>query len=77
MYEFKDLLKNFTRAYEYLYECSDQIPFYEHMLKLGDEFIEEHGDFVGEFAKFRGDYISSDREVVAFAMALYALNSEG
>ena len=39
-------------------------------LKKVDKFIAEHGDFVGEFVKYRGDFISSDREVVAFMLAL-------
>ena len=43
---------------------------YYEALEEGDRFIAEHGDFVGEFAKYRGDLITSDREVVAFMFAL-------
>ena len=35
-----------------------------------DEFVKTHGDFVGEFVKFCGDLVSSDREAAAFMFAL-------
>ena len=35
-----------------------------------DEFLPTHKEFVGEFVKYRGDFISSDREAAAFMFAL-------
>jgi hypothetical protein len=67
---YEKLLETFTNSYRWLYDNNDNFPLYKEYLKLGDELIEKFGDFVGEFAKFRGDYISSDREVVALVMAL-------
>jgi hypothetical protein len=67
---YQELLELFTKSYAWLYENNDNFPLYKEYLEVGDEFIEKFGDFVGEFAKYRGDYISSDREVVALVMAL-------
>lgn len=39
-------------------------------------FFNEHGDFVGNFARYIGDCVASDREVVAFMFALKALDAE-
>lgn len=67
--------KRFNKEYEFLYECEDEknVPGYEEAVAEFDEFIKIHGDFVGEFAKFRGDFISSDREAAAFMFALASL----
>ena len=42
-------------------------------LEAGDSFIESHLDFVKEFNNYRGDILSSDREVVAFMFALESM----
>ena len=39
-----------------------------------DDFLKEHNDFVGEFVRYRGDFISSDREAAAFMFALESLS---
>lgn len=62
--------EQFNKEYKFLYDHNDMVAGYDEALKEGDMFILEHGDFVGEFAKYRGDFISSDREVVAFMFAL-------
>lgn len=62
--------EQFNKEYQFLYDNDDMVAGYNEALEEGDKFIEEHGDFVGEFAKYRGDFISSDREVVAFMFAL-------
>ena len=66
----EEFSKVFSEAYAYCYENRDQVPGYGEALKFGDDFMKKHPDFVTEFAKYRGDYITSDREVVAFAFAL-------
>lgn len=62
--------EQFNKEYKFLYDHNDMIAGYNEALKEGDKFIVEHSDFVGEFVKYRGDFISSDREVVAFMFAL-------
>lgn len=41
-----------------------------------DEFSQKHKEFVREFAKYRGDFISSDREAAAFMFALESMMEE-
>lgn len=38
-------------------------------------FAKHHAAFIGEFVKYRGDVVSSDREAAAFAFALGALGA--
>lgn len=65
-----EFLMEFKRQYTFLYEWNNRVAGYDEALKEGDEFIKNHPDFVGEFIRHRGDFISSDREVVAFMFAL-------
>lgn len=62
--------KQFNKEYEFLYGHNDNVAGYREAVQSFDEFIKIHGDFVGEFAKYRGDFISSDRECAAFMFAL-------
>lgn len=63
-------VEQFNKEYEFLYDNNDMVAGYNEALEEGDKFIAEHSDFVGEFVKYRGDFISSDREVVAFMFTL-------
>ena len=63
-------LRKFGEAYEFLYDNYDNVPGYQEAVSWGDEFIRTHHDFVMEFNKFRGDILSSEREVAAFAYVL-------
>lgn len=71
--------KEFNKEYQFLYDNNDNVAGYSEAL---DEFdarfgsSEQFKNFVSEFAKFRGDIISSDREAVAFmfAMEKYLVN---
>ena len=65
--------EQFNKEYKFIYDNNDNVAGYREALEEGDKFIAEHGDFVGEFTKYRGDLITSDREVVAFMFALYAM----
>lgn len=62
--------EQFNKEYKFLYDNNDNVAGYNEALAEGDKFIAKHSDFVGEFVKYRGDFISSDREVVAFMFAL-------
>ena len=66
----EEFLKEFEKQYCFLYEHNDNVAGYREALEEGDMFIALNSDFVSEFVRYRGDYISSDREVVAFMFAL-------
>ena len=63
-------LKEFNKQYNFLYDARDNVAGYNEALESGDEFIKKHPEFIREFVQYRGDFISSDREVVAFMFAL-------
>lgn len=67
-----DVVKKFNEEYEFLYDNNDRVAGYNEALQFGDKFIadERNRDFVRAFNKARGDLITSDREVVAFAFTL-------
>lgn len=68
----KEFLEKFNKEYKFLYENDDNVAGYDEALTFGDKFLEnpKNKNFVAEFVKYRGDFISSDREVVAFIFAL-------
>lgn len=68
--DIKRFLEKFNSEYRFLYENNDNVAGYDEALREGDKFIENHPDFIIEFVKYRGDFITSDREVVAFMFAL-------
>ena len=60
----------FNKEYAFLYKHDDRVAGYQEAVEAFDDFVAKHGDFVREFAKYRGDFISSDREAAAFMFAL-------
>lgn len=66
----ENFLEEFNKEYEFLYDNHDNVVGYQEALEAGDKFITDHPDFIKEFVKYRGDILSSDREVVAFMFAL-------
>ena len=68
--DIEKLLDKFDEKYELLYVSDTVLPNYYDLVQVGDEFIKNNSDVVAEFVKLRGDFISSDREIVAFVMAL-------
>lgn len=69
----KVFLEKFNEEYDFLYDNYDRVAGYIEALEAGDSFIESHLDFVKEFNNYRGDILSSDREVVAFMFALESM----
>lgn len=63
-------LEQFNKEYDFLYDNYDNVAGYKEAVAEGDEFIKKHPKFVREFVEYRGDFISSDREVAAFMFAL-------
>ena len=67
-----NFLDEFEKNYDALYHgYADVTPdeFY-NLVTFGDGFVKSHKEFVYEFVKFRGDFLSSDREIAAFAMTI-------
>lgn len=62
--------KEFQKEYNFLYENNDRVAGYEEAVRAFDEFAPKHKKFVSEFNRYRGDFISSDREAVAFMFAM-------
>ena len=68
--------KKFTKLMAYIYEAfystwSEEEDEFQSLVKQGDSIIrnEVFKPFLNDVAIYRGDFISSDREVAAFAAA--------
>lgn len=62
--------REFDEEYNFLYDNNDRVVGYEEAMKAFDEFAENHIKFISEFVRYRGDFISSDREAAAFMFAM-------
>ena len=72
-------LTEFKNQYNYLYDNGDSnICGYYDALNEWDTFIQNDyaKEFVGRYIQYTNDFISSDREVVAFMFALNTLMYE-
>lgn len=69
----EDFHEQYKKEYEFLYDNNDNVAGYREAVDTFDEFLKVHQDFVSQFAKYRGDFISSDREAAAFMFALDSL----
>lgn len=69
------LLRAFDKQYDFIYENKDNVSGYKEALQWFDDNStkQEYKYLVDAVVRQRGDYISSDREAVAFAFALEAL----
>lgn len=70
-----EFLKQFNKEYNFLYE-HDYVAGQNEAVAEFDKCMENESfaRFVGEFARFRNDFISSDREAAAFMFALETLS---
>ena len=71
-----ELLDSFGDEYERLYDADvagELVDGYHEMLEYGDQLIRECKDLICAFAQYRGDFLSSDREVAAFGFAVSKL----
>lgn len=69
--------KEFNANYEYLYNSDNDIPQYYELMDMFDMLSGKNEMFtklVTEFIKYRQDYITSDREAVAFMITLLEYN---
>lgn len=67
--------KQFQKEYNFLYDNQDRVAGYDEAVDAFCLFLNSHFDFVVEFAKYRGDVISSDREAAAFMFALEVMTA--
>lgn len=66
--------EQFQKEYNFLYDCRGYVAGYDEAVSAFDRFQADHADFVLEFAQYRGDVVSSDREAAAFMFALNSLD---
>lgn len=70
MEKFVDAFKD---VYHQLYEAEGNGQFiegYDEAVAKGEAYIASHSELFKEFVRVRGDILSSDRELAAFAMTL-------
>ena len=72
--QIEKFLDKFNEIYSELYEARDNVAGFKEAVSFFDKFTKQQPEFVGEFVKFRGDFISSDREAASFAYALEEYN---
>lgn len=67
-----NFLDEFEKNYDALYHgYADITPDeFSNLVIFGDNFVKNNKEFVYEFVNFRGDFLSSDREIAAFAMTI-------
>ena len=66
----------FNKEYEFLYNAHKEgkcVAGYDEAVQEFDKLLLVQGKFVGEFCRFRGDLISSDREAAAFMFAMESM----
>ena len=71
-----EFYKQFQKEYQFLYEHHNRVAGYIEAVEAFDSFAASHKDFVCEFVRYRGDFISSDREAAAFMFALETMEGE-
>lgn len=75
--DMKKFCEQFRKEYNFLYDCRGYVAGYDEAVSAFDRFQIDHADFVREFAQYRGDVVSSDREAAAFMFALNVLDDPG
>jgi len=83
--EIPELYSRYKCQYERLYKNNDRVILRDlfgnrmapiEVASTFDRLLEEHPDVVQAFAEYRGDAISSDREAIAFMLALGKFSAE-
>lgn len=69
------LLEKFNQEYEFLYDHNDRVAGFDEAVTGFDRDLKnpEFKKLVQDFAKYRKDFISSDREAAAFEFACESL----
>lgn len=70
-YDMERLGREFVHMYDYLYDAEDEVAGYASAMAYGDQLINEHHPVIKQFAQYREDVLSSDREVAAFGFVFW------
>lgn len=70
-YDMERLGREFAHMYSYLYDSDDEVDGYRSALAYGDQLINDHHPVIKQFAEYREDVLSSDREVAAFGFVFW------
>ena len=68
--------EQYRKEYKFLYD-HDNVAGEQEAAEAFDKFAPKHREFIGEFCKYIGDFITSDREAAAFMFALEKFEMEG
>ena len=71
-----DFLRKFSDTYEFLYDNYDNAAGFAEAMEFGDWFIKNFPDFTRKFTDYRGDILTSDREVAAFGFVIMDMIGE-
>lgn len=68
----------FGDIYSYIYDNEEHIPaaLRSILVSAGDNYMKRNHEKLIEFCRYRMDYVTSDREVIAFMLASLLTNSE-
>ena len=66
----------FSDTYQFLYDNHDNVAGFQDAVKFGEWVIKNCRDFVMEFNKYRGDILTSDREIAAFGFVMIDMMGE-
>ena len=67
--------KEFNKNYEFLYNSNDYVAGSREALEYFDNSMtSEEKEILKQFVLYRGDFISSDREAIAFMFTLDSIN---
>lgn len=72
----RDFLRKFSDVYDFLYNCHDNVAGFTEVMEFGDWFIKNFPDFTRKFTDYRGDILTSDREVAAFGFIIMDMIGE-
>ena len=71
-----NFLRKFSDTYEFLYNNYDEVLGFAEAMEFGDWFIKNYPTFTRDFTDYRGDILTSDREVAAFGFVIMDMIGE-
>ena len=71
-----NFLRKFSDTYEFLYDNYDNVAGFAEAMEFGDWFIKNFPDFTRNFTDYRGDILTSDREVAAYGFVIMDMIGE-
>lgn len=72
----RDFLRKFSDVYDFLCEHHDEVAGFAEAMEFGDWLIKNHPVFTRNFTDYRGDILTSDREVAAYGFVLMYMIGE-